>query len=159
MDLVSFKYTDLTAIDIAQAGLDRLRANLDRLCGDEANSAATVRFVRADARDVRLEHQVDVWHDRATFHFITDETGQRRYAASAALAVRPGGHLVLATFSDRGPDKCSGLDVARHSIESLQGSFAGAFELIDGFEREHLTPWGSSQWFTHAVMVRTSALH
>ncbi len=144
-ELLEGRYRSITAVDISQTALDRLRTSL----GDDA---AEVRFIRADARSVRFPTPIDLWHDRATFHFFTDRNDQCAYARTVMAAVRPGGHVVISTFAERGPDQCSGLPVARHSAASLESVFGAGFEFIESFEREHLTPWGAAQFFLHAVM-------
>ena len=146
-ELVSDGYTAITAIDIAQRAIDQLRANL----GDRA---PCVTMLRADTRTIRLSSAVRLWHDRATFHFLTDDADQAAYATAPASSVRPGGHLVLAEFAADGPTSCSGLPVARHSAASLQSVFSKGFELIESFERDHVTPWGGVQRFMHALFIR-----
>ena len=151
LDLVRHGYTSLDAVDIAEAALDQLAG----LLGDDA---VKVRRLRADVREVGFDSPIDVWHDRATFHFLTSRADQAAYVRRAREAVRPGGHVVLATFSERGPAQCSGLPVARHSLGALCDLFGESFQLIDTFERDHMTPWGAPQAFTHAlVQRRTSA--
>ncbi|MEO6122460.1 MAG: class I SAM-dependent methyltransferase [Ilumatobacteraceae bacterium] len=146
-ELLDDGYTAITAIDIAQSAIDQLGAGL----GDRAER---VTMVRADVRTVELANSVTLWHDRATFHFLTDIADQTAYAITAARSVRLGGHLVLAEFAADGPTSCSGLTVARHSAASLQSVFSDGFELIESFERDHVTPSGAVQRFIHALMVR-----
>jgi len=138
------------AIDIAATALEQLRARL----GDEVD----VEYVVADVRSVRFAEPVDTWHDRAVFHFLTTTVDQDAYVASAAAAVHHDGHIVLATFALDGPDHCSGLPVARHDAESLRRIFGRSFDLVESFETDHITPSGSSQRFTHAVLRRTIAV-
>ncbi|CAN5850857.1 class I SAM-dependent methyltransferase [soil metagenome] len=144
--LVDVGYGDVHAVDISDMALDRLRAALGR-------GAAAVTFVRADARALTFRRPVDVWHDRATLHFLTDHDDRLAYAASAAVAVRPGGHLVLAGFAPDGPTHCSGLPVHRGDAPSLATLFA-EFTLRESFERTHRTPRGAAQRFLHAVLER-----
>lgn len=146
-ELIDGGYTAIVAIDVAQSALEQLRTSL-------GGSASQVSLVRADARTVRLPNMVGLWHDRATFHFLTDEVDQQAYALSAAKLVRPGGHLVMAEFATDGPISCSGLPVHRHSASSLQTVFAEGFELTDSFEQDHVTPSGAIQRFVHVVMIR-----
>ena len=147
LDLVRRGYQSLDAVDLAEAALDQLAG----LLGDDARK---VRCVCADVREVGFDGLIDVWHDRATFHFLTSPIDQAAYVRRASAAVRPGGHIVLATFSERGPAQCSGLPVARHSVATLSDRFAGSFELMSTFERDHTTPWGTPQSFTHALLRR-----
>ena len=111
-------------------------------------------LVRADARTVRLPRTVTLSHDRATFRFLTDDANQKAYAETAACSVRAGGYLVMAEFAADGPTSCSGLTVARHSATSLQSILADGFDLIESFERDHITPSGAVQRFVHALMIR-----
>ena len=96
----------------------------------------------------------DLWHDRAAFHFLTDPQEARSYMAIAAAHVRPGGYLVIGTFSHEGPQKCSGLPVQRYSAESLQEIWEDTFEKVRCFYPEHLTPSGAVQEFLFCVFQR-----
>jgi SAM-dependent methyltransferase len=148
-ELAAAGYSKLTAVDISASALDQLRTEL----GLEASN---VCFVRDDVRTVSLPSTLDLWHDRATFHFLTSPNDQEQYATTAAAAVRPGGHLVMVQFAADGPKSCSGLAVARQSAGSLSMVFMESFDLIESFEQDHETPSGSLQRFVHAVFVRRS---
>lgn len=147
LDLVRRGYQSVDAIDLSSAALDQLLS----LLGD---TASVVRCTRADVRDVHFDGPIDVWHDRATFHFLTAPDDQAMYVERVREAVAVGGHVVLAMFSEVGPEQCSGLPVARHSIGALCALFGDSFELIDSFEREHTTPWGTPQSFAHTLLRR-----
>lgn len=147
VELVEAGFTRIEAVDISATALDRLRAALGEL-----GSAVVLR--QADARTVELDEPLDLWHDRATFHFLIDPDDRRRYVEQAARAVRPGGHLVMATFGPDGPESCSGLPVVRHGSEELAAGFRPTFELVDAFERVHHTPKQVPQQFLHAVLRR-----
>ncbi len=133
------------AVDLSATALERLAARI----GPQPN----LRTLTGDVRTLSLSEPIDAWQDRAVFHFLTAPADQQAYVRAAA-AVRPGGHLVLAGFGPSGPAECSGLPVARHAPESLAVTFAPAFELVESFEADHLTPWGSTQRFLHAVFRR-----
>lgn len=147
LDLVGGGYASIDAVDLSRAALDQLKLRLG------AGSVA-VRFVVADAREVRFDRKVDLWHDRATLHFLNDPLDQAQYVARASEAVRLGGHLIVATFGADGPELCSGLPVTRHTPKSLKALFAESFDLVDSFDVVHTTPWGSTQAFTYAVFHR-----
>jgi SAM-dependent methyltransferase len=147
LDLVADGYESIDAVDLSSAALERLRERLGA-------AGSVVRFVQADIRSVVLDGPVDVWHDRATFHFLTDPLDQAKYVQRVQASVAPGGHVVLATFAPDGPEQCSGLPVARHSPASLAALFDEQFELIDASQRLHATPWGARQSFTHALLAR-----
>lgn len=142
----------MIAVDIAPAALDALVAGIPE--GIDLIRAGRLTLVVADVRSLRLAEPVDVWHDRAVFHFLVDTDDRAAYVRAAAAAVRVGGHLVIATFAPSGPESCSGLPVARHDADSLRADFGEAFELVEAFELDHVTPWSSSQRFTHAVLRR-----
>ena len=89
-----------------------------------------------------------LWHDRAVFHFFVPRDQQLDYVRTAALAVIPGGHVLLATFAPSGPDECSGLAVLRSFDHELEDLFAKDFKLVTSATIDHVTPWGSVQLFT-----------
>ncbi|MGE5241300.1 MAG: SAM-dependent methyltransferase, partial [Bacteroidota bacterium] len=91
----------------------------------------------------------DVWHDRAVFHFLTDAADRRRYLEAVNRAVRPGGHVIVATFGPHGPLKCSGLDIVRYSPESLQREFGTDYRLVQTLTEDHVTPAGKHQEFVY----------
>jgi 2-polyprenyl-3-methyl-5-hydroxy-6-metoxy-1,4-benzoquinol methylase len=145
VDLVRDGYQDIEAIDISQAALDGLEA----IVGPE-----TVVYRCVDVRTVEFAQPVSVWHDRAVFHFLTDSADQAAYAARAAAAVCPGGHLLVATFALDGPEQCSGLPVQKHDAASLKEVFGASFDLVGSSHHTHQTPWGAEQRFIHAVFRR-----
>lgn len=147
MELLEHGYTNIDAVDISRCALEQLRL----LLGDRASS---VRFTCADARSLALDGAVDIWHDRAVFHFLANDGEQADYAARASAAVRVGGHVVIATFASQGPEQCSGLPVQRHTQASLSAVFAPYFQVVEAMEREHITPWGAPQQFVHLLMQR-----
>ncbi len=149
--LLDAGYARITAVDISDTALAALARSLARSLGHRSE---LVEFVRADVCSLSFPEVVDVWHDRATFHFLTDRCDQEAYADRAAAAVRPGGHLVLAAFAIGGPEQCSGLPVCQHSANSLDRVFGASFERVETFDATHITPWGSDQAFIHAVYRR-----
>jgi SAM-dependent methyltransferase len=146
-DLLRHGYESIDAVDLSAAALTQL----NRMLGDDADR---VRTMCADAREVHFDGLVDVWHDRATFHFLTAPADQDAYVCRAANAVAPGGHVVMAGFSPAGPEQCSGLPVARHSRDDLCALFGAHFELVESCCCDHITPWGSTQNFLHALLRR-----
>ncbi len=135
------------ALDVSSSAIAALGARYE--------GVDTISYEVADVCAWQPNEQVDTWHDRAVFHFLVDDADQRAYAESVRRAVRISGHLVIATFAPDGPEQCGGLPVARHDAATLSNVFAG-FALIDSFEADHATPWGSTQRFTHAVLRRVS---
>jgi SAM-dependent methyltransferase len=141
-------YHQLTVLDLSGAALARTRARL-------GPHAAGVTWLEADATRAALPSSAyDVWHDRAVFHFLTEEGDRVRYVAAAARAVRRSGTLVVATFAPDGPQRCSGLTVARYDAAGLERAFETEFLLERAFTDMHRTPAGSEQHFTYAVLRR-----
>ena len=121
-------YSDVIVADISEAALDVARARL----GDRGDK---VTWQVADARHLRLPQQVDVWHDRAVFHFLTEEADRQAYLDSVRGALRVGGHVVIATFGPGGPDRCSGLQVERYDAGKLSEFIGPEFELVRSLDR------------------------
>jgi SAM-dependent methyltransferase len=140
-------YSDLTVVDVSGAALEVARAR----SGDRGEKVA---WLVADARHLRLPEQVDVWHDRAVFHFLTEEADRQAYLDAVRGAVRPGGHVVIATFAPGGPDRCSGLPVQRYDATKLSEFFGSDFKLTRSLAKQHVTPGGATQEFTYAVFQR-----
>jgi len=141
---------NVTVVDISQAALDRAMARIGEL-------AERVRWIAADVTEIDDLGEFDLWHDRAVFHFLTEADDRKKYAALAGRSVIAGGHLVIGTFALDGPEKCSGLPVARYDEQKLAQIFNPAFTLVRSFHDTHMTPWGKPQAFFFAVMRRTSS--
>lgn len=142
-DLLDRGYTNVSVLDLSERALDVARQRL----GDRA---ASVRWIVGDATTVALDAaSIDFWHDRAVFHFLRDDDARRRYVAIARRALKPGAHIVVATFGPAGPERCSGLDVVRYDAEGIHGVFGAAFEKVGSDEETHVTPWGSEQQFVY----------
>ena len=145
--LVSRKFTDVTVLDVSQVALDAARARV----GDAA------QWVQADLLTWEPQRQWDVWHDRAVFHFLTDTQEQATYRDLLTRAVKPEGHVVIATFAADGPTTCSGLPVERYGPDRLVDTIGAEFNLILSQREEHVTPNGAIQPFTWAAFQRASA--
>lgn len=150
--LVARGLTDLTVVDVAGAALDESRR---RLAGQPA--ASLVQWVVADLLEWEPDRQWDVWHDRAVFHFLTQEDQVRAYRARVDRAVAPGGHVVLGTFAPDGPPSCSGLPVVRYATDELARVLGDGFELETSCHEDHLTPSGHVQPFSWVLLRRAGA--
>ena len=138
-------YSNLSVLDLSATALAEARQRLGDL-------ASRVQWLEADVLSATLpETAFDLWHDRAVFHFLTNPADRAAYVAQVRRAVRPGGHVLVATFAEDGPQKCSGLPVARYSAEALHHEFDGGFELIDSARELHVTPGGFTQSFQYCL--------
>ena len=146
-DLLSAGYTRLTVLDIAASALESTRARLGK-------RAAEVNWLVGNVLDIELPaHHFDVWHDRAVFHFLTSASDRQAYVTQMTAALRPGGHVLIATFGPEGPLRCSGLEVVRYDAQSLSKELGKAFRLIDWTLEHHETPAGATQQFLHALFA------
>lgn len=142
-DLLDRGYSNITVLDISSTSMMGAK---DRL----GPRAETVTWIVGDITQVQLpEHGYDFWHDRAVFHFLQDVAMRRRYVAAVSRALKPAGHIVVATFGPAGPEKCSGLEVMRYSPDELHAEFGRGFKKIASCSEAHLTPWGSEQEFVY----------
>ncbi|HEY5872634.1 MAG TPA: hypothetical protein VIT46_05300 [Gaiellaceae bacterium] len=107
-----------------------------------------MRCVRADLLEWEPDRRYELWHDRAVFHFLVEERDRDRYVATLSDALAPGGHVVVATFADDGPEMCSGLPVRRYAAENLAVALGERFELVERRREVHVTPRGTQQPFT-----------
>jgi SAM-dependent methyltransferase len=137
----------LAVLDVSPTALDRVRARL---------SAATCApiWIASDVTGEWSLKPMDIWHDRAVFHFLTDAGDRRRYISRLRDTLKPGGTAIIATFALDGPETCSGLPVSRYSPETLAAELGGEFRLIEALPHIHTTPWGTTQSFQYSRFER-----
>ncbi|MBA2399158.1 MAG: class I SAM-dependent methyltransferase [Bradyrhizobium sp.] len=145
--LVAMGFRAMTVLDLSEAALKTAQARLGQ-------DAAYVCWLVADATTWEPSQEYDVWHDRAAFHFLTDEKDRAAYVARLRRALKVGGHAIIATFALEGPEKCSGLPVVRYDAASLGQALGPEFKLGHTARHEHATPWGSQQVFQFSVFRR-----
>jgi SAM-dependent methyltransferase len=150
-ELLGAGYTDVSVADISQAALARAKAAL----GSDAVRAA---WVQADVRTHDFGRVYDLWHDRAVLHFMVSAADREGYLEVLRRTMRPGGHLLIATFGPQGPEQCSGLPVRRYSAQELQRVLGEDFELVSSSLATHSTPSGAGQQFLYAHVRRTTGL-
>jgi len=150
-DLLGRGFTNLTVLDVSPRAIEAARARL-------GERAARVRWLVADVTQADLPAGgYDFWHDRAVFHFLRDEADRHRYVGAVERAVKPGGHVMVATFGPEGPTQCSGLDVVRYGADELHAEFGAAFEKVAAATEVHTTPWGGAQQFVYCLCRRGGA--
>ncbi len=130
-------FEDLSVLDISERALERSRKRLGGL-------AAEIDWIRSDILEFQPQRSYALWHDRACFHFLTDGKEVDRYVSLVEKALEPGGYLILGTFSEKGPERCSGLEVKRYGPEQLKEVFSG-FRMKEYIYLDHYTPSGNRQ--------------
>jgi SAM-dependent methyltransferase len=145
-DLLDAGYTNVAVLDVSPVALAAARERL----GEQR--ARDVRWIEADITTAAFAPaSIDVWHDRAVFHFLTDAGKRAAYVDAVVRSVKPGGHVIVATFADDGPDRCSGLPVVRYRPDTLHHEFGDAFTLIAHEREAHRTPAGAIQRFVYCL--------
>ncbi len=145
--LLQAGWRDLSVLDISATALEQSRRRL-------GPNAEKVRWLEADLLEADLPGPWRIWHDRAVFHFLTDEADRQRYLNQLRRQLAPGGHLIIATFGPQGPESCSGLPVQRYSVEELAALLDGPFRLCEHREELHRTPTGKEQSFVYCRFHR-----
>jgi 2-polyprenyl-3-methyl-5-hydroxy-6-metoxy-1,4-benzoquinol methylase len=139
--LLELGFKNITVLDISAKALERSKERL----GKKADS---INWIYCDIREFDSQKRYDVWHDRALLHFLTDEQDMQKYVEMIRKHVNDKGHVIISSFSTRGPMMCSGLNTRQYSEESMKKLFFNGFEHIKSFEEEHKTPFGVIQIFT-----------
>jgi len=140
-------FQNLTILDISPKSLSYAKERL----GDRA---ARVSWIEADVTEFVPPQKYDLWHDRAVFHFLTDENDRKKYVQNMDKALNPGGHVIIASFAVEGPLKCSGLNVERYSDGKLKDELGNSFGFIKSVEEVHVTPWNSEQKFIYCYFKK-----
>ena len=133
-------YRNISALDISRNAIERAKSRL----GDKA---AAINWIVSDILKFDPSTKFDLWHDRATFHFLTHENDADHYISIAANSIKPNGYMVLSTFSEQGPKKCSGLDTRQYSETSLSAKLEPGFERLNCMKADHTTPFNTLQNF------------
>ncbi len=140
-------FTNITLLDISAKAIDRIKNRL----GDKAHQ---VKFIVSDILDFNPSETYDFWHDRASFHFQTDNHQIVKYANIVANAVAKNGHMIIGTFSENGPKKCSGLDITQYNEAKMTTVFETHFDLVDCFVEDHITPFDTIQNFIFCDFIK-----
>ena len=148
--LLEAGYSNLAVLDISAAALAHARERMGA-------NAAKIEWIEADITRFAPSHQFGVWHDRAVFHFLTDHSNRRSYVDAMTRTLLHGGHAIIATFALDGPEKCSGLEVARYDGPTIAAELGNGFKLVEQVDETHHTPWDTEQRFSYFHFVKTSS--
>ncbi len=142
-NLLDLGFRNITVLDISSMALEKAKKRL-------GSKADAVKWIVSDLREFETSDRYDLWHDRAVLHFLTAAEDINKYAGVIRRFLKPNGYLILSTFSENGPKRCSGLYIKQYSEDSVKELFSD-FKHIKSFEEEHLTPWEASQIFIYGI--------
>lgn len=145
--LLEHGYENIYLLDISSQAINRVKKRL-------GPAAEKVHFIHSDILDFKPAVQFDFWHDRAAFHFLTTDEHIHQYVSTVSQAVKPNAHFVLGTFSENGPNKCSGLDIRQYNTAAMKARFNPHFDLVRCMEEGHLTPFNTMQQFLFCSFKR-----
>ena len=147
-DLLGQGFADVTVLDLSVSALAAARNRL-------GEAGQGVHWLEGDITHIDLPAaKYALWHDRAVFHFLTEPAQRAAYKQNLLHALRPDGQVILSTFAEDGPEKCSGLPVQRYSVAALHAEFSPVFDLLSSQHELHTTPGGSTQSFVYVHLKR-----
>jgi hypothetical protein len=138
-------------LDISEKALERAKARL----GDHA---AKVNWIVSDITEFIPTRQYAIWHDRATFHFLTEESQIKKYVSIASGNLTGDGFMTIGTFSKNGPEKCSGLQIKKYSEDVLTSVLQSAFDKLKCIKEDHVTPFQTVQNFLFCSFQKKNAV-
>ena len=144
-NLLELNYTDISLVDISSNALKEVK---DRLQNKSLN------FIETDILNFNSNDKYDIWHDRAVFHFLTEQNQIKKYVDLVSRNISNNGYLIIGAFSEQGPLKCSGLQVSRYSESLIKTTFIESFTLLNSFKIDHSTPFNTTQNFLFSVLKK-----
>lgn len=139
-NLLDLGYNDITVLDISENALEKTKKRL----GEKAHN---VKWIVADAATFSPTEIYDFWHDRAAFHFLTNEKDIEHYLDNIQKHIAVSGVLVIGTFSENGPQKCSGIEIKQYSEQTMTNLLNKYFDKIKCIIVDHKTPFNTIQNF------------
>jgi len=133
-------FQNIWVLDISANAIERAKERL-------GHSACKVHWIVTDITNFEPQVPFDLWHDRAAFHFLTSENSIYKYVDIAEHAIKKNGYLVLGTFSENGPKKCSGLEIIQYSEAAMSSRFEIGFDRVKCISEDHTTPFDTIQNF------------
>jgi len=149
--LLALGYSDLTVLDISATSLDRAKQRLGDL-------ATKVKWIVADITTFKPTEQYDFWHDRAAFHFLTKEQEITNYINTIQKSIKQSGILVIGTFSEQGPKKCSGIEIQQYSETTMTNRLIKFFEKVNCITVDHKTPFDTIQNFIFCSFKKLNSI-
>lgn len=138
-------YQNITVLDISEAAIKKAKARL-------GNQSKPINWVVSDITEFKTDKHFDLWHDRATFHFLTSQSQIAAYLQIAGKTINS--YMVIGTFSENGPEKCSGLPIKQYTEEQLQNQLIKDFKKIRCIKEDHVTPFQTRQNFLFCSFIK-----
>ena len=138
-------FENITVLDISEKALERAKKRLGK-------NATKVNWIASDITEFKPETKYDIWHDRATFHFLTTAEQVEKYVEIVEKFVNE--FLIIGTFSENGPKKCSGLDIKQYSEMEMKKQFSSGFKKLKCITEDHITPFETKQNFTFCAFEK-----
>ncbi len=138
-------YENISVLDISANALERAKKRLGK-------NAEKVNWIVSDITEFNPETRYDIWHDRATFHFLTTQEQIKKYAEITENWIND--FLIIGTFSENGPKKCSGLDIKQYSETAIENQFSDNFKKLKCITEDHITPFETKQNFTFCAFEK-----
>ena len=145
--LIEQGYNNLTYLDISESAAKKSKIFL----GEQSEN---IQWIVKDILKFEPKQNFDVWHDRAVFHFLTEQNKIKKYVDLVSRNISHNGYLIIGTFSEQGPLKCSGLEVSRYSESLIKTTFCESFSLLNSFKIDHSTPFNTTQNFLFSVLKK-----
>jgi len=144
-NLLELNYTNISLVDISSNALKEVKERLQN---------KSLNFIETDILNFNSNDKYDIWHDRAVFHFLTEQNQIKKYVDLVSRNISNNGYLIIGTFSEQGPLKCSGLEVSRYSESLIKTTFIESFTLLNSFKIDHSTPFNTTQNFLFSVLKK-----
>ena len=145
--LLELGYSNVSVLDISSKAIERAKQRL-------GEKASKVTWIVSDICEFQTLEKYDFWHDRAAFHFLTKDSDIQHYLEKVEQFISEKGILVIGTFSETGPLKCSGIEIKQYSMDDLKNVFSEDFECLNCFNTNHKTPFDTIQSFTFCLFRR-----
>ena len=146
-NLIEQGYKNLTYLDISESAAKKSKIFMGQ-------QSKNIEWIVEDVLNYDPKQNFDVWHDRAVFHFLTDQNKIKKYVDLVSRNISNNGYLIIGTFSEQGPLKCSGLEVSRYSESLIKTTFIESFILLNSFKIDHSTPFNTTQNFLFSVLKK-----
>lgn len=145
--LIARGFKNVTVLDLSEAALAVAKSRL-------ADRSKSVQWIAADVTKWYPSQTYDLWHDRATFHFLTEPIERVAYLDRLVKSLNVGGYAIIGTFALDGPEQCSGLPIIRYDSATLAQTLGSKFQLMKTQLQAHATPWGAVQRFQFSTFQR-----